>query len=71
LSFSCSLAGLPDGTTATELLTSSGKKSMLKRGAAWKTGPVKVLDANHTDKAPLKLQIQVSLQFRKPVEQWL
>eukprot|EP00775_Hariotina_reticulata_P009651 gene9651-9811_t len=52
------LAGLPENTTAAELLTSSGKKSMLKRGAAWKTGPVKALDAHHADKAPLKLKMQ-------------
>eukprot|EP00775_Hariotina_reticulata_P003511 gene3511-3781_t len=53
------LAGLSPATTALDLLTGSGgKKSMLKKGAAWKMGPVMTLDANHTDKTPLKLQLQ-------------
>jgi len=55
----CSLAGMPVATSAMSLLTSSGKKSMLKKGAAWKIGPLTTWDANHTDKAALKLQIQV------------
>eukprot|EP00775_Hariotina_reticulata_P009112 gene9112-9281_t len=50
--------GLPVGTTSMQLLTSGGKKSMLKQGAAWKMGPVQVLDINHQDKTPLKVRMQ-------------
>jgi hypothetical protein len=55
----CSLVNLPAGTGAADLLSASGKKSMLKEGAAWKTGPVRTCDAKHMDEARLKLQIQV------------
>eukprot|EP00775_Hariotina_reticulata_P003515 gene3515-3785_t len=52
------LAGLPAATSAMALLTGSGKKSMLKKGAAWKIGPLTTWDANHTDQTALRLQIQ-------------
>eukprot|EP00775_Hariotina_reticulata_P001355 gene1355-1696_t len=54
------LAGLPAATSAMALLTGSGKKSksMLKKGAAWRIGPLTTLDANHTDQTALKLQLQ-------------
>lgn len=51
--------GLPADTSAPDLLSSSGKKSMLKQGAAWKTGPVRTLETTHMDEAPLNLQVQV------------
>jgi hypothetical protein len=50
---------LPAGTGAADLLSASGKKSMLKEGAAWKTGPLRTCEAKHMDEAKLKLQIQV------------
>jgi hypothetical protein len=53
------LAALPIGTTSAQLLTSGGKKSMLKQGAAWKMGQVQVLDIQHQDMTPLKLRMQV------------
>jgi hypothetical protein len=59
----CSLAGLSTNATTTDLLTGSGKKSMLKTGAAWKMGPVMSLNVNHTDKNPLKLRSQVSTKL--------
>lgn len=56
----CSLAGLPAGTQASDLLSGAGKKSMLKEGAAWKTGPIRTCEARHLDEGTMKLQMQVS-----------
>eukprot|EP00883_Tetradesmus_obliquus_P002715 jgi/Sobl393_1/12921/SZX78204.1 len=53
-----SLVNLPAGTGAADLLSASGKKSMLKEGAAWKTGPVRTCEARHMDEAKLKLSMQ-------------
>lgn len=59
LSLCCSLLSLPSTATAADLLDKSGKKSQLKQGAAWRIGPVKNLEAYHTDLGALKMQIQV------------
>jgi hypothetical protein len=55
------MVGLPNSTTGADLLSASGKKSMLKQGAAWKMGPPRSLDVSHVDGGNMKLQMQVNL----------
>ena len=53
------MVGLPRNTTGADLVSASGKKSMLKQGAAWKMGQPRDLNVTHMDGSTMKLQMQV------------